>query len=142
MCLILWLESLQFLDPDRQSIPLFLSPDSPYRRPILSHNAVTHNVLLQVTVPKRTGRKRKRGTNGPFEGEIEMVSPDGPQPDSLVSSKSRLDDPKVIRRKLQDNVDRYRVRAVGVIKRTHRFRGTVILHCICQVAHLSLGLTS
>lgn len=35
---------------------------------------------------------------------------------------ARLDDPKVLKRKLQDNVDGYHVEAVGIIKHTHRFR--------------------
>lgn len=81
-------------------------------------------MVLKVTVPKRTGRKRKRGTDGPWEGEVDMrdvprASP-GAEP---IYSRSRLDNPKLLRRKMRDNVDRYSVKAVGVIKHTHRFRG-------------------
>lgn len=43
--------------------------------------------------------------------------------DDNVCSVARLDDPKILRRKLQDNVGRYKVDAVGVINHTHRFRG-------------------
>ncbi|PNH35691.1 hypothetical protein BJF96_g1295 [Verticillium dahliae] len=46
------------LDLDRLSIPFYLNPESPFRRPVMSHNAATHNVVLKITVPKRTGRKR------------------------------------------------------------------------------------
>lgn len=39
-----------------------------------------------------------------------------------VKSVARLDDPRILRRKLQDNVGEYEVEAVGIIKHTHRFR--------------------
>jgi general transcription factor 3C polypeptide 5 (transcription factor C subunit 1) len=90
----------------------------------MSHNAKSHNVVLKVTVPKRTGRKRKRGTDGPWEGDVEVPDAETePSPKEQVCSRSRLDDPLVLRRKLQDNADSYQVEAVGLIKHTHRFRG-------------------
>lgn len=89
----------------------------------MSHYASSHNVLFKITVPKRTGRKRKRGSNGPWQGEVDQhPEPTGPGPENL-RSESRLDEPRIMRRKLQDNVDRYRAEAVGVIKHTHRYRG-------------------
>lgn len=95
----------------------------------MSHSATSHNVVLKVTVPKRTGRKRKRGTDGPWEGEVEMThAPRSRSPREQICSKSRLDNPKVLRRKMQDNVDNYDVEAVGVIKHTHRFRGMADFH--------------
>ncbi|KAL2162727.1 hypothetical protein VTH06DRAFT_6563 [Thermothelomyces fergusii] len=106
------------------SVPLYLRYDNPTVRPLTSHNALTHNVILKVTVPKRTGRKRKRGTNGPWEGEVEQPSVEDP---SLVSpevlSRDRLDTPRVIRRKLQDNIGKYTVEPVGIVNNTHRYRG-------------------
>lgn len=86
----------------------------------MSHNAASHNVVLKITVPRRTGRKRKRGSSGPWEGErdiseAELVAP--------VRSIARQDEPKALKRKLQDNVGCYNVEAVGVIHHTHRFRG-------------------
>ncbi|KAL2135396.1 hypothetical protein VTI74DRAFT_8629 [Chaetomium olivicolor] len=106
------------------SVPLYLRYDNPTARPLTSHNALTHNVVLKVTVPKRTGRKRKRGTNGPWEGEVEeavygkdsVASPE-------VLSRDRLDTPRLIRRKLQDNIGKYTVEPIGVINNTHRYRG-------------------
>lgn len=90
---------------------------------MMSHYASSHNVLFKVTVPKRTGRKRKRGSDGPWQGEVhQSAQPTGAGPEDL-RSKSRLDEPKILRRKLQDNVDRYHAEAVGVIKHTHRYRG-------------------
>ncbi|KAH6840919.1 RNA polymerase III transcription factor IIIC subunit-domain-containing protein [Chaetomium sp. MPI-CAGE-AT-0009] len=106
------------------SVPLYLRYDNPTARPLTSHNALTHNVVLKVTVPKRTGRKRKRGTDGPWEGEVEQASNGGSSavcPEVL--SRDRLDTPQVIRRKLQDNVGKYAVEPIGVINNTHRYRG-------------------
>ncbi|KAH8176994.1 RNA polymerase III transcription factor (TF)IIIC subunit domain-containing protein [Sarocladium implicatum] len=110
------------LDPSRNSIPLYLNPESPFCKPIFSHNARSHNVVLKINVPKRTGRKRKRGSDEPWQGDVEHASEnqDLAQP---VSSISRIDDPKVLRRKLEDNVGKYHVEAVGTVKQTHRFRG-------------------
>ncbi|PHH88603.1 hypothetical protein CDD83_7330 [Cordyceps sp. RAO-2017] len=110
------------MDPTRTSLPLYLNPESPYCPPIMSHKARSHNVVLKVTVPKRTGRKRKLGTDGPWQGDSEMGDGHAAS-ESGVCSIARLDEPMVLRRKLADNVDRYEVEAVGVIKHTHRFRG-------------------
>ncbi|KAI5461616.1 RNA polymerase III transcription factor IIIC subunit-domain-containing protein [Mariannaea sp. PMI_226] len=117
--------SLQhIMDPNRNSIPFYLLPESPFCKPIMSHNAKSHNVVLKITVPKRTGRKRKRGTDGPWEGDIEVAEPEAQASgEHKVHSRSRLDDPTVLRRKLQDNAENYQVEPVGLIKHTHRFRG-------------------
>ncbi|WDK12468.1 hypothetical protein CGRA01v4_03747 [Colletotrichum graminicola] len=117
------------LDTERNTIPFYLNPESPFRRPIMSHSATSHNVVLKIIVPKRTGRKRKRGTDGPWEGKVEVadVSRLGSSGEQICS-RSRLDNPKVLRRKMQDNVDNYDVEAVGVIKHTHRFRGMADFH--------------
>lgn len=112
------------MDANRNSIPFYLVPENPFCKPIMSHNAKSHNVVLKVTVPKRTGRKRKRGTDGPWEGDIQVS---GTKTETFsqvqVSSHARLDDPVLLRQKLQDNVGKYQVDAVGLIKHTHRFRG-------------------
>jgi general transcription factor 3C polypeptide 5 (transcription factor C subunit 1) len=113
---------LKFLDPNRNSLPLYMDPDNAFCPSILSHNASTHNVLLKITVPKRTGRKRKRGSDGPWEGDVEVAN--AAPPVDQVASVRRGDHPKTLLRRLQDNVDDYRVETVGVIKHTHRYRGT------------------
>ena len=105
-------------------MPLYLRYENPTVRPITSHNTPTHNVVLRVTVPKRTGRKRKRGSDGPFEGTVvtggqEVLPSESPGVDSV----SALDSPQVLRRKLADNVGRYTVEPVGVVRNTHRYRG-------------------
>ncbi|KAK0626534.1 RNA polymerase III transcription factor IIIC subunit-domain-containing protein [Immersiella caudata] len=105
------------------SVPLYLRPDNPTVRPLTSHNALTHNVVLKIIFPKRTGRRRKRGTNDPFEeGSNSLAAPSTGTHDE-VFSRERLDSPKTLRRKLRDNVGKYQVEPVGVIHNTHRYRG-------------------
>jgi len=100
---------------------------------LLSHNSQTRNVLLKITVPMRTGRKRKRGTDGPFLGEVKFPEVDGdtnnpPRGLSLaatgmeesrdtlyakrIRSQRRLDNPREILKTLQDNVNNYTVRSL------------------------------
>ncbi|KAK6453180.1 hypothetical protein FP744_10009432 [Trichoderma asperellum] len=112
------------LDPLRNSVPLYINPDEPFCPPIMSHNARSHNIVLKVTVPKRTGRKRKRGTNEPWQGDVEFqgIDPSAPASENVLSI-GRHDDPRLLRRKLEDNVGKYHVEAAGLIKHTHRFRG-------------------
>ncbi|TQV90909.1 RNA polymerase III transcription factor subunit [Cordyceps javanica] len=110
------------MDPRRNSLPLYLNPESPFCNPIMSHNAASHNIVLKITVPKRTGRKRKRGSSGPWEGDREICDVDEAK-SSSVCSIARQDEPKILRRKLQDNVGHYKVDAVGIVHHTHRFRG-------------------
>ena len=114
------------MDATRTSIPFYLNPENPFCKPIMSHNARSHNVVLKVTVPKRTGRKRKRGSNDPWEGDVELNDVNDEalaETATEVCSKARLDDPKTLRQKLEDNVGNYQVEAVGIINNTHRFRG-------------------
>lgn len=105
------------------SIPLYLRHSDPTVRPIVSHNALTHNVVVKVTVPKRTGRKRKRGTDGPFEGPIVDNTSTTTNSNEEVFSRDRLDAPRILRRKLSDNVGKYTVEPIGVVTNTHRYRG-------------------
>lgn len=93
---------------------------------MMSHYSSSHNVVFKITVPKRTGRKRKRGSDGPWqEGVVNEPTKDasGPASASCLYSQSQLDETKILRRKLQDNVERYEAEAIGVIKHTHRYRG-------------------
>ncbi|ORY71880.1 RNA polymerase III transcription factor IIIC subunit-domain-containing protein [Pseudomassariella vexata] len=109
---------------ERSSLPLWLRHDEPTAKPVMSHNAASNNVLLKITVPKRTGRKRKRGSDEPFSGDVAL--PDAgpePTPKDQVCSVARQDNPRLILRKLQDNADTYSVEAVGAIRGSHRYRG-------------------
>ncbi|KAI9779564.1 MAG: tau 95 subunit of transcription factor TFIIIC [Candelina submexicana] len=100
-------------------------------KPIWSRNVKTNNVLVKVTVPKRTGRKRKRGSTEPYMDDVEA-----PKPAPGLAS-SAMDDPNHaakhidsvskkaahLLQSLRDNVAKYKVEAVGTIEQTHRFRG-------------------
>ncbi|KAL1871049.1 hypothetical protein VTK73DRAFT_2284 [Phialemonium thermophilum] len=112
----------------RISVPLYFRPDNPTVRPLTSHNATTHNVVVKVIVPKRTGRKRKRGTDEPFYGGPETSGESGEaagvRGGSNICSVSRLDAPRVLRRKLLDNIGKYAVEPIGIVRNTHRYRGS------------------
>lgn len=87
---------------------LSFRPQDPTSRTIISHNQPAHNVLLRIEVPKRTGRKRKRGTDEPF---VEDVTP--PEERKGVSH---------LLKSVSDNVEFYTVTAIHGISRTHVFR--------------------
>lgn len=55
-------------------IPIYLRPVDPACAPLLSHNTATNNILLKLTVPKKTGRKRKRGSNDPWIFDSRLVA--------------------------------------------------------------------
>ena len=123
---------LQILDSDdpEECLPLYLRPNDPMCTPTLSHNSPTNNLLLKITVPKRTGRKRKRGSQEPYTENTNKTVPLGHggdnesvQIDGSLRSVSRLDSPAQILRKLRDNIGKYDVQTVAEIKHTHRFRG-------------------
>lgn len=64
---------------------------------------------MKVTVPKRTGRKRKRGSDAPFE------------PSEREPENSNVIAPDLLQR-LRDNNGNYTIEAVGMLRETHRFR--------------------
>lgn len=74
-------------------------------------------------MPRRTGRKRKRGTSGPFLSETEIAAnSDGASAGDLIVSKSSYVDASTIYRSLQDNASTYKTGLAGVVDETHRFR--------------------
>lgn len=87
--------------------------------PTLSHNAPTHNLLLKIIVPKRTGRKRKRGTQEPYEMDHAALP-------SQTSSECPVGNanPSELLRDMRENEERYKVEVTATIDQTHRFRGT------------------
>lgn len=110
--------------PEPTSVPLWFRPDNPTSKPVVSHHAATNNILLKITVPKRTGRKRKRGSDDPFTDDVDITNgAEATSADGKVSSASRRDRPKSILRKMQDNLDDYEIDAVGKVEDTHRYRG-------------------
>ena len=90
-------------------------------KPLRSTNVVTDNVVLKVTVPKRTGRKRKKGSLGPYAETLE---------EGIDTHSSRVKvQPGVGRettalvRAMRDNPTKYEIEGIGAITHTHRFRG-------------------
>ncbi|KAE8154218.1 RNA polymerase III transcription factor IIIC subunit-domain-containing protein [Aspergillus avenaceus] len=106
----------KILNPPKADTPAYLSlrPEDAMSRPVQSTSSPSNNILLKVTVPKRTGRKRKRGSNEPFTGvPVATLSP------QLQPRRSAMD----LLRSLSDNVGKYQAEPVGMVNRTHVFRG-------------------
>lgn len=74
----------------KNPISLFLSPCDPASRPLISTNRMASNVLLKITVPQRTGRKRKRGSDQPW---MEDRSQEPPRKDAKYLLRSLRDKP-------------------------------------------------
>ncbi|KAK9851031.1 hypothetical protein MYU51_011203 [Penicillium brevicompactum] len=102
------------LDPTREDpkANLVLRPGDALSRPVQSTHVPSNNVLLKVTVPKRTGRKRKLGSDAPFENS--------PEPEVAGPPRRTAKD---LLRSLSDNPTTYQIEPVGSIEHTHLFRG-------------------
>ncbi|KAJ5197544.1 hypothetical protein N7449_008023 [Penicillium cf. viridicatum] len=92
---------------------LVLRPEDAMARSVQSTSIQSNNVLLKVTVPKRTGRKRKRGSNEPFADA----------PDSEASEPAPRRTAKDLLRSMSDNPSKYQIEPVGRVEQTHVFRG-------------------
>ncbi|KAF9891500.1 tau 95 subunit of transcription factor TFIIIC [Aspergillus nanangensis] len=105
----------KILSPPKADTPanLVLRPEDAMARPVPSISSPCNNVLLKVTVPKRTGRKRKRGSNEPFTGVAISTS----------STAPKRHNAQELLRTLRDNTESYQIEAVGSVNRTHVFRG-------------------
>ncbi|OJJ49000.1 hypothetical protein ASPZODRAFT_1371467 [Penicilliopsis zonata CBS 506.65] len=107
----------KILNPPKADTPanLVLRPEDAMARPLQSTSSQSNNILLKVTVPRRTGRKRKRGSDEPFiDGDVDTAADDG----SLPRRSARQ-----LLQSLRDNEYRYQVEPVGKVERTHVFRG-------------------
>ncbi|KOC13450.1 RNA polymerase III transcription factor subunit [Aspergillus flavus AF70] len=122
----------KILNPPKADFPanLYLRPEDPMSRPIQSTSLPSNNILLKVTVPRRTGRKRKRGSDEPFTGV--PVSTLGPEFQPRRSARELL-------RSLSDNVGRYQIEPVGLVSRTHGCR-TLLSRVL--VVHSPIGFGS
>jgi general transcription factor 3C polypeptide 5 (transcription factor C subunit 1) len=109
-------------DELKKLISVSLRPDDPFAKRLLSTPVRTNNLLFKVTVPKRTGRKRKRGTSGPFLTEDEIASHGNPVANGSTLNNKTYVDARTIYRSLQDNASTYKVALAGVVDETHRFR--------------------
>lgn len=120
----MYTDTTQILNPQKADIPakLVLRPDDILARSLHSTSCPSNNVLLRVSVPKRTGRKRKRGSDDPFmDAEPEEAS-----------EHPRRWRAKDMFRSLRDNHSKYTVDTVGRVERTHFFRGMSDLSCLTQ----------
>lgn len=90
-------------------------------KPILSANVETNNILLKVSVPKRTGLKRRWGSCGPYHEGIGDRS--SPYIDTFPQKRlSSVNTTRFLLRSLRDNVGNYSIQPLGSINQTHRFR--------------------
>ncbi|KAK4542296.1 hypothetical protein LTR36_006949 [Oleoguttula mirabilis] len=87
-----------------------LRPSDPLAKKLASKGLETRNVLVKVTLPKWTGRKRKRGSNAPFT----LSSPPEPRDNTIRA-------PELLRR-MRDTEGAYSIQPVGMIRETHKFR--------------------
>ncbi|KAL4938973.1 hypothetical protein BDV06DRAFT_231342 [Aspergillus oleicola] len=106
---------IKTLNPPKADTPanLVLRPEDAMARPLQSTSSASNNILLQVTVPKRTGRKRKRGSNEPFTAD----------PAAQIDDRPPRPTARQLLETLRDNVGKYQVEPVGLVERTHVFRG-------------------
>jgi len=119
-CSLLIGNSFQLLLPPGETPEAVVSlrPKDPLAKKLIAREAYVNNLLLRFVVPKKTGRKRKRGSNDPFisSGKSSITS-------TTIDSDERAPlDGKGMLRRLRDNQDRYVVEPVGVIHESHRFR--------------------
>ncbi len=107
-------------------IGLYIRPEDRMCKPIMSNNITTRNVVLQITVPKRTGRRRKKGSTEPYMDHAEtngQLSTGFTNGDNQASARStRHSNASYLLRGLRDSECSYKIKPVGVIEQTHRFR--------------------
>jgi general transcription factor 3C polypeptide 5 (transcription factor C subunit 1) len=94
-----------------KKVNISLRPDDPFAQTTSARLARSRDILVSVKIPKRTGRKRKRGSNGPFESES----------GSKRQSRGGLDIFKVI----HDGGDKVVWNIVGRFKESWRSRALI-----------------
>ena len=104
----------------RPSAQLYMHPDNPMSKPISASSIKTNNVVLRITVPKRTGLKRRRGALTPYQEDTDQL-----RSSSSAQSRGSLKSVDYLLRSLRDNAERYKVEPIGSIQSTHRFRRIV-----------------
>jgi general transcription factor 3C polypeptide 5 (transcription factor C subunit 1) len=104
-----------------KSIEVSLRPDDPFAKTIPAGSVSTENVLLKITVPKMTGRKRKRGSDEPFQFHSGSHAKEPFFNDEGSTFGKEMKHERLLRA-LLDNPTTYTVTPVGSIKETYRFR--------------------
>jgi len=104
-----------------------LRPEDVMSKSLTSRLVKTNNVLLKITVPKRTGRKRKRDSTDPY------VTDDASITNSENShAQSAAGVSKVLLQTLRDNPNKYSIQPVGQVNETHRFRGKCSFYVVSR----------
>lgn len=117
----------QLLAPAGQALSLGLSlrPHDPIAKKLVSREVPVQNVLLRVSIPRRTGRKRKRGSDEPF-----AFHPDPTllrdEEETVLRDPQPLDASQLLRR-LGDTAGKHVIQPVGTVRESHRFRGMAFL---------------
>lgn len=126
---MIYTDQRQILDPTREDpkADLVLRPGDALSRPVQSTHVPSNNVLLKVTVPKRTGRKRKLGSDAPFEY--------APEPEAAGPPRRTAKD---LLRSLSDNPTNYQIEPVGSIEHTHLFRGSLLTMGFFRRTHANI----
>ena len=91
-----------------RTFSLSFHPQDPAARTIVANKKQANNVLLRIAVPKRTGRKRKRGSNDPWDEDLTVTSP--------------KKDASYLVHSMHDNPDSYTVKALAGISSMHLWR--------------------
>lgn len=102
-------------DQSRPILGVSLRPQDPLAKKLESAPTPTHGLLVKVTVPKWTGRKRKRGSDEPFTA------------DTSSDNSHAVPAPQLVRR-LRDHADTFHVEVVGKVETSHRFDSLPDLH--------------
>lgn len=100
-------------------------------KPVSSSNVKTNNVVLQVTVPKRTGVKRRRGMLDPYDEAMGQQNK-SPSATNSIQSEDSLRDINDVLRSLRDNAEKYEIQPIGCVVNTHRFR-SMTTNKICRL---------
>lgn len=86
-----------------------LRPSDPYARPLPSHRSSVDYILLRTVLPRRTGRRRRKGTNDPF------IYPAPHNPSVPGGAEHLLSH-------LRHSSSTAQVEVIGKVKSAHRFR--------------------
>ena len=112
---------------------LYMHPGDRRFKATTSANLRTQNIMLKITVPKRTGLKRRRGAQGPYYDGLAGFNDHEAGGQSRPASISR--DTRLLVRSMRDNVRTYQIEPVGIIGRTHRFRGRFLFRGANRLKH-------
>lgn len=109
-----------------QRVPaqLYMHPGDLMSKPLSASSIKTSNVVLRVTVPKRTGLKRRRGAQDPYQEDTDQSRSSSSRPESAQSLEP-FKSVDYLLRSLCDNAEKYKVEPIGSIQNTHRFRRIV-----------------